>query len=127
MTAAQRRKRDIAYGCFLFPAAAGLIEWMLRATPIDKEAAAVLAFLVLVPLTIAALAAIAIGVFLAIVLWRDGVLPILSILTILAVAEIATEAGSVQFYNATGPIYGTLVLLLEATWFLLRRRRINLT
>jgi hypothetical protein len=35
--------------------------------------------------------------------------------------------GSVEFYNATGRVYGVLVLVLEATWFLLRRQRADPT
>jgi hypothetical protein len=63
------------------------------------------------------------GIYFSIVLWRDPVLPALSILTILMIAEIVTEAGSVTFYNATAWVYGILVLVLDANWFLLRRRR----
>jgi hypothetical protein len=89
----------------------------------DSGIAGGIGFLVLIPLAMAALVTGLIGIFYSIVLWRDGVLPLLSVLTILMVLEIATEAGSVTFYNASGLVYGLLVLVLEASWFLLRRQR----
>jgi hypothetical protein len=89
----------------------------------DSGIAGGIGFLVLIPLAMAALVTGLIGIFYSIVLWRDGVLPLLSVLTILMVVEIATEAGSVAFYNASGLVYGLLVLVLEASWFLLRRQR----
>jgi hypothetical protein len=56
-------------------------------------------------------------------LWRDGILPLLAVLTIATVGVITTEAVSVAFYNATSRAYGVLALVLEASWFLVRRRR----
>jgi predicted Na+-dependent transporter len=123
VTVTQRNKHDIAYGCFLAPAAVSLIAAVASAIPMDSGTAGGIGFLVLIPLAIVALVAVPIGVFYSVVFWRDGVLPLLSILTILMVAEAVTEAGSVEFYNATGLVYGILVLVLEASWFLLRRRR----
>lgn len=123
MTAAQIRKHDIAYGCFLAPGVVSLIAAIASAIPLDSGTAGGIGFLVLIPLTSAALVVIPIGFFYSIVYWRDGVLPLLSILTILMIAEVVTESGSVEFYNATGLVYGILVLMLEASWFLLRRQR----
>jgi hypothetical protein len=120
VTAAQRRKHDLAYACFLVPGAISLAS----AIPMGGEAAGALGFMVLVPLALLALVTIPIGIFYSAVLWRDGVLPCLSILTVLLIVEVMTESGSVAFYNAaTGPVYGMLVLVLEASWFLWRRRR----
>jgi len=63
---------------------------------------------------------------LSIVQWRDGLLPVLSALTIALIIEVATEAGTVDFYNASTAIYGVVVLVIVASWFLLRRRRVSL-
>lgn len=123
MTAAERRKHDIAYGCFLAPGAVSLIAAIAGAIPMDSGTAGGIGFLVLIPLAMVALVAVPVGVFYSIVFRRDGVLLLLSILTIFMLAEVVTEAGSVEFYNATGLVYGILVLVLEASWFLLRRRR----
>jgi len=92
------------------------------AIPIDGIAGGI-GFLVLIPSALAALVAVPIGLYYSIELWKDGVLPLLSILTMLMIAEFVTEAGSVDFYNATGLVYGILVLMLEASWFLFRRGR----
>jgi hypothetical protein len=80
-------------------------------------------FLVLIPLALIALISAPFGVYLSVVLRQDAVLPLLSILTILMLVELLTEAGSVKFYNASVLVYGILVLVLEASWFLLRRWR----
>lgn len=123
MTHAERTKRDIAYCCFLPLGMVSLIAAIDSAIPMDSGTAGGMGFLVLIPLTLVALISIPMGIYFSIVLWRDPVLPALSILTILMIAEIVTEAGSVTFYNATAWVYAILVLVLEANWFLLRRRR----
>jgi hypothetical protein len=123
VTPAQRRMHDIAYACFLVPGTISLAITIGSAFPMDDGTAGGFGFLVLVPLAVLSLATIPIGIYCSVVLWRDGVLPCLSILTILLIVEVMTEAGSVAFYNAsTGPVYGVIVLVLEASWFLWRRR-----
>jgi len=89
----------------------------------DSGTAGGIGFLVLIPLALITLVSVPFGIYFSIVLRRDVVLPLLSVLTILMIVEIVTEAGSVTFYNATGLVYGLLVLVLEASWFLLRRRK----
>jgi Ca2+/Na+ antiporter len=84
-------------------------------------------FLVLIPLSLAALVSVPTGIYLSIVLRKDIVSPLLSVLTILMLAEVITEAGSVAFYNATAWVYGFLVIILEASWFLVRRWRVYAT
>ena len=56
---------------------------------------------------------------------KDVILPLLSVLTILMVVEVITEAGSVAFYNATDWVYGILGTILVASWFLIRRWRVS--
>lgn len=77
----------------------------------------------LIPLTLLTLVSVPTGIYFSVVLRKDIVLPLLSVLTILMVAEIVTEAGSVEFYNATAWVYGGLGTILEASWFLVRRWR----
>ena len=123
MPVTQRAKHDAAYGCFVPPGACSLIAALASAIPMDSGTAGGIGFLVLMPLALLALVSVPFGIYLSMVLRRDVILPLLSLLTILMVVEVATEAGSVTFYNATGVVYGLLVLVLEASWFLLRRRR----
>ncbi len=123
MTAAQRSKHDIAYVCFIPPGLVSLVAALARAIPMSSGTAGGIGFLVLIPLSLLALISIPIGIYLSIVLRRDVMLPLLSVLTILMLAEVVTEAGTVAFYNASSKIYGLLNLFCQATWFLFRRRR----
>lgn len=121
-----RSKHDLAYGCFLVPWAACLIAVTV---PTDIGTTG---FFVLMPLMIASLAAIPIGVFYFVVFWRNGGLPLLSILTIIMIAVVLTAMygqlarGSVA--DSSGAPYGMLlligisVLIIEACWWLFRRR-----
>jgi hypothetical protein len=115
-----RRKRDIAYSCFLIPGAACVTAAIAGAFPMKDGNAAAIGFFILIPLTLVALAAIPIGIFYSIVLWRDGVLPFLSIFTLILV--VIFLAGGESMMELSGWIYGILVLILEASWFFLRRR-----
>ena len=124
MTPVQRRRHDLAYACFLFPFAISAVVAIGSVVPVDDATVAGLGFMVLMPLALIALIRVPIGIYFSFVLWRDGVLPALSILTIPLVVEVMTDAGSVSFYNATtGPIYASLAVVLEASWFLWRRWR----
>ena len=124
-----RSKRDIAYGCFIVPWAACLV---CATVPTDIGTAG---FFVLMPLMIGSLAAMPIGIFYSIVFWRDGGLPLLAILTIVMVVVVVTgvydQLAHSRIANSLGEPYDTLLvvtgvlsLILEASWFLLRRRRV---
>jgi hypothetical protein len=82
-------------------------------------------FLVLIPLALLGLISVPTGIYLSFVLRDDVVLPLLSVLTLLMVVEVITEAGSVAFYNATAWVYGVLGTILVASWFLVRRWRVS--
>jgi len=114
-----KRKHDIAYGCFFVPAALSLIAVTADAVPMNDANAALIGFFVMIPLTVVALVTTLIGVFYSILLWRDGVLPILSLLTIIMITVVFSDAGKIEL---CGLIYGILVLVLEGSWFLKRRR-----
>jgi hypothetical protein len=84
------------------------------------------------PLMLASLAALPIGAFYSIVFWRDGGLPLLSFLTISMVAIVVTvvydQSARGNVADSFGAPYGmlaligVLVLIVEASWFLWRRR-----
>ena len=118
MTAAQRTRRDIGYGCFLVVGAASLVFNLTHTMSIGV--------LIVLWLATASFLAVPLGIVLSIVCWRDGFLPFLSFLTILFIAELMTESGSVGFYNTTTGLYGILVLVIGAGWFLVRRWRVKL-
>jgi hypothetical protein len=111
------RQRDAAYACFLVVGIAGACATLASLYP-DF-------ILIALWLVLPALPAMLTGMILSIVQWRDGLLPLLSALTIALLVEVATEAGTVEFYNASTAIYAVLVLLIVASWFLLRRRRVT--
>ena len=117
-------KHDLAYACFLPPGLVSLISAVSTVIPMSSGTAGGIGFLVLIPLSLAALVSIPAGIYLSIVLRNDIFLPLLSILTILRLVEIVTEAGSVWFYNATGWVYGIVLMIVEASWFLVRRWRV---
>jgi len=118
-------KHDLAYACFLPPVIASLISAVGTAIPMSTGVAGGIGFLVLIPLTLLALVSVPSGIYLSVVLRKDMVLPLLSVLTILMVVEVITEAGSVAVYNATAWVYGVLGTILEASWFLVRRWRVS--
>jgi hypothetical protein len=124
-----KRKHDIAYSCFLVPWAVCLI-----AATVPTDIGTV-GFLVVMPLTLASLAAIPLGVFYSIKFWRDGGLPVLAVLTIMMIALVLTatydQLASGRMEDSFGARYGMLlaiigilVVILEGSWFLLRRRRL---
>lgn len=110
-------QRDIAYACFLVVGVAGACGTLATWYPGF--------ILVALWLVLPALVAMPVGIVLSIGCWRDGLLPVLSALTIAFVIEVATEAGSVEFYNASTALYGVLVVVIVASWFLFRRWRVR--
>ena len=118
-----KHRHDLAYACFLPPGIVSLVSAVGTVIPMSSGVAGGIGFLVLIPLTLVALVSVPTGMYLSIVLRKDVVLPLLSILTILALVEVITEAGSVAFYNATAWVYGVLVMILEVSWFFGRRWR----
>jgi len=91
--------------------------------PMDDANIAGIGFLVLIPLALVTLISVPTGIYFSFMLRKDAVLPLLSVLTIFVLAEVVTEAGSATFYEATIGAYGIIVMVIEANWFLLRRRR----
>lgn len=118
-----RSKYDLAYGCFLLCGASAIIVGVMGAIPMDSGTAGVLGFLVAIPLALASIGALVVGIVLTFLLWRHWPLPLLAGMTILFVAEIATEAGPVGFYNAVPFLYGIGSLAICGIWFSVLRAR----
>ncbi|OFW09457.1 MAG: hypothetical protein A3G20_07000 [Acidobacteria bacterium RIFCSPLOWO2_12_FULL_59_11] len=87
------------------------------AIPMDPGTAGVLGFLVAIPLALASLAALVVGVVLSLLLWRHWPLLLLSGMTVLFVAEIIAEVGPAAFYNAAPFLYGIGSLAICGIWF----------
>ena len=125
VTKSPRNRHDLAYACFLPPVIVSLISALSTVIPMSTGAAGGIGFLVLIPLTLLALVSVPTGIYLSFVLRKDVVLPVLSVLTILIVVEVITEAGSATVYNATAFVYGVLGTILIGSWFLVRRWRVS--
>src|SRR5438445_514936 len=95
-----RSERDLAHGCFVLCGLTALIISGIGAIPMDSSTAAGLGFLVAIPLFLASLGAMVVGIVLSIRNWKDWTLVLLSAISLLFVAEILTEYGSTGFYNA---------------------------
>jgi len=125
--AGQRRKRDIAYACFLPSGLVSLID-SLRAFVAGSPATVpygdwlgILTLLMLVGVVMTP-----VGLYYSVMLWRDGALLVLSILTLFMVATaVTTDADSMAFYDAMSVVHGVGVLIVVSSWFLLRRRRVG--
>lgn len=112
-----RSKYDLAYGCFLLCGTSALVIGIASLIPMDSGAAGVLGFLVAIPLALASLVALIIGIVLSLLLWRHWPLPLLSGMTILFVAEMIVEAGPTMLYNAAPFLYGVGNLAICGIWF----------
>ncbi len=117
------RKHDFAYGCFLIIGFTSLFSSIISAIPMDTGLAGGLGFLVLLPLSVASLVAMFVGVFLSLTILKHWPLLFLSIFSLLFLLEIITEAGSVSFYNTTGWVYGIITTGFSIGWFLFIRKK----
>jgi hypothetical protein len=118
-----RSEYDLAHGCFLFCGLTALIIAAMSAIPMDDGTAGGLGFLVIIPLSLASLAAIVVGIVLSVRIWNEWALVILSGMSLLFIAEVFTEYGSTAFYNAVPVAYGIGVTAISVVWFLVLRRR----
>jgi hypothetical protein len=118
-----RFKYDLAYGCFLLCGASALVVGVMGSIPMNSGAAGVLGFLVAIPVAVASIAALVVGIVLSLLLWRHWPLLLLTGMTILFVAEIVTEAGTTALYNAAPFLYGIGSLAICGIWFFVVRGR----
>jgi len=116
-----RVKYDLAYGCFLLCGVSALVVGVMGAIPMDSGAAGATGFLVAIPLAVASIAALVVGIVLSLFLWRHWPLLLLTGMTILFVAEVLTEAGTAALYNAAPFLYGVGSLAICGIWFVILR------
>ncbi|NHN38991.1 hypothetical protein G8764_16905 [Pseudomaricurvus alcaniphilus] len=118
-----KRKHDIAYACFIPPGLVYLIGGIAPYLAMDTGTAGGVGFLILIPLALAALTSVPLGLYYSLPFWRDRVLVFLAVITLIMLVQLFAEWGPVKFRNLAGLLYGVTVLLIEASWFLLRRGR----
>jgi hypothetical protein len=116
-------KLDLAYGCFAYCGLAAIAIGAMSWFPMDSGVAGTLGLLLAVPMALAALAAMLAGIVLSLMLWRHWPLPLLSALSLLLVAEIVGEFGSVELYNAAPIVYGVVSLAISGICFVSGRNR----
>jgi len=118
-----QRKFDVAYGCFLFCGVAALLISSLSFITIDTGTAGVLGFLVAIPLSMVSLVAMLVGIGYTIRPYHHWPLVALSLFSLLFLAEVITEYGSAEFYNAVPILYGLSACGFSFAWFLFLRKR----
>ncbi|MFQ5581579.1 MAG: hypothetical protein ACE5F3_03005 [Mariprofundaceae bacterium] len=91
--------------------------------PMDSGTAGVLGFLVLIPLSMAALVAVFVGIGYTLRLYHHWPLVAISLLSVLLMAEVVTEYGSVMFYNASPIFYGAITSAFSLVWFVVYRKQ----
>jgi hypothetical protein len=121
----QRRRRDIAYICFLIPGACAFLGTIggLIVSGLDIEPA-YFGFFVVIPLMLISAVTIPVAIFLTFTNGRrDPALILLLIASIVVVVEGLTGfGGDFLAFNVVPVLYGLLVVVLEANWFLVRRK-----
>jgi hypothetical protein len=121
----QRRRCDIAYICFLIPGASALIGTVggLLVSVLHLEAA-YFGFFVLVPLALLSAVTLLIALVLTLMIGRrDHALIAMSIAAVCLVIFVATGLGGDFFLFSIAPVlYGLLVVVLGANWFVVRRK-----
>lgn len=98
-----------------------MIVGVMGAIPMGSGAAGVVGFLIAIPLAVASVAALVVGIVLSLLLWRHWPLLLLAAMTILFVAEVITEAGTAALYNAAPFLYGIGSLAICGIWFFVVR------
>jgi hypothetical protein len=118
-----RLRYDVAYGCFFFCGVVALLISTISVIPMDTGTSGGLGFMVLIPLSIASLVAMVIGISYTIRFRQHRPLVVLSLFSVLFVAEVVTEYGSVKFYNAVSTLYGLTTCGFSLAWFFVLRKQ----
>ena len=120
-----RKARDRAYGCFLIPGAWALCVTIATFSTLTPPTAAGLGYFVLLPLGLAAMVTIPVGIVLTLKVDPDPALALLAVATIAVVAAICGDyTSAVVVMTLLFTIYGLLVFALAGWWFLVRRKNL---
>ena len=124
----QRKRRDIAYICFLIPGACAVLGTIgsLLISGLDIEPG-YFGFFVLVPILLISVVALPVAMVLTLIVGRrDPALIALFVASILVfVAGVTGLGGDLFAFNIAPILYGVLVVVLGANWFVVRRKACN--
>lgn len=115
---------DLAYGCFTFCGFVALLIGLFTFLPFGFGAAGGFGYLLLIPLTAMSFGAILVGIGFAIRLYRHWPLALLALLSLLLIAEVITEFGSVLWFNLAPLLYGAVACGFGVAWLCYFRRRL---
>jgi hypothetical protein len=116
------RNYDIAYACFTFCGGVALFIGVLSFVPMGTGTAGGIGILIMVPLSIASIGAMIAGLVYTVILFKHWPFVLLSLLSLLFIAEVVTEFGPVVFYNLVPVIYGIITSIFGFLWFTAGRK-----
>jgi hypothetical protein len=120
ITGRRRTICDIAYCCFVFTGFFSLLAWVG-----DKTDDSVYLLIILIGLWLILPSGIAavVGIVLSLIVWRHWPLLVLSLLTLLLLKEILTDAGSAKFFAEAQIAYAITCFAFTLAWFTRFRKR----
>lgn len=114
------RNHDIAYGCFLVAGVVPLLVYLAGDFAASMGRFGIYFF---GALTIGALLAMFTAIRFSLPLRNHWPLTVLSVWTLLYIAEIFVRLGPPDLYERTPVIYGSVTVLVSLSWFLFLRAR----
>jgi len=119
----KKGKLRVAYGCFLFSGSIFALIGLISFIPMNTGTAGGIGLIFLVPLSIVAVVAICCGLILSYWLRPHVPLTVLSIASLVFIAEVISEAGPPLLYNSISIIYGTTSIGIPLWWFSCKHNR----
>ncbi len=116
------RSHDIAYTCFAFSGGVAFLMGVLSFIPMDAGVSGGIGILIGAPLSIAAIAAMIVGLLYSIIHYKHWPFIVMSIASILFILEMITELGPVAVYNISPIIYGIITSAFGILWVTRLRR-----
>lgn len=117
ITVIDRARQNRAYPCFVPTGLLAVIAGVVGGVPMDTGTTGGVGLLVLVPLTLLTLVFLPRGIYLSIRLRKVAILIVLSVSTVLWIVAMLAEIGPAKLRTVVSVIYGGLVMILIATWF----------
>lgn len=114
-------RHNIAYGAFLVCGLVALLVSSLSLIPMGERMATILGLLLVMPLFMVALFAMAVGFVYTILLRDHTPVLVLGLVTAVVMALIVTDVMPPWLYNAGGWLYGIGVTLVCVHWFVFGR------
>jgi hypothetical protein len=111
---------DIAYCCFVITCIFFLLAWLTEFLSYNAYTVFFWFLLYLIPPSgFAAL----VGIVLSLIVWRHWPLPFLSLMTLLLLIELLTDAGTAEFFAEAQIAYAITCFAFTLVWFTRFRKR----